>query len=212
LNESIVDLLEEIRVLKDKLKLRFRVEQENLHCNIDGNRIDFEQHIKETHRQQKIGLFLWFRTSKFFNVISAPIIYSMILPIALLDLFLSIYQALCFRLYGIKRVKRSDYMIIDRQHLIYLNIVERFNCVYCGYANGVLSFAREILARSEQYWCPIKHAEKLIDPHDRYVDFISFGESENYHANLAEYRQALVKENEKTLKTMEVNKEGFPDK
>ena len=69
-------------------------------------------------------------------------------------------QAICFRSYRIPRVRRMDYIRLDRSQLAYLNWVETLNCLYCGYANGVAAYVREIAGRTEQYWCPIKHALK----------------------------------------------------
>jgi hypothetical protein len=43
----------------------------------------------------------------------------------------------------------------DRRKLAYLNAIEKLNC---DYANGILTYAREIASRTEQFWCPIKHA------------------------------------------------------
>jgi hypothetical protein len=59
-------------------------------------------------------------------------------------------------------------VVIDRHRLGYLNPVQKLNCVFCGYGNGVIAYAREITARTEQYWCPIKHALKVKGSHDRY--------------------------------------------
>ena len=75
--------------------------------------------------------------------------------------------------------------------LSYLNAIERLNCVYCGYANGLIGFVREIASRTEQYWCPIKHAHKRLDPHRRYARFADFGDSENYQAYLEQMREGL---------------------
>ena len=41
-------------------------------------------------------------------VLTAPVIYAGILPFALLDLFVGIYQAVCFPIYGIAKVKRGE--------------------------------------------------------------------------------------------------------
>jgi hypothetical protein len=43
-------------------------------------------------------------------------------------------------------------MIFDRTHLAYLNLVEKINCAYCSYGNGLAAYLREIAARTEQYW------------------------------------------------------------
>ncbi|MFT4580172.1 MAG: hypothetical protein ACI9UO_003027 [Nitrospinales bacterium] len=83
------------------------------------------------------------------------------LAVLFLDLVMSIYQRICFPVYGIPKVRRGDYIVIDRQYLSYLNITEQLNCIYCGYFNGVMGYTREIAGQTEQYWCPIKHARKI---------------------------------------------------
>ena len=92
--------------------------------------------------------------------------------------------------------------------LAYLNLFEKFNCIYCGYGNGVLSYAREISARTEQYWCPVKHARRVKNPHDRYASFIGYGEAEDFHTRLEEQRiraQASASEQRISPKTGDPN-------
>jgi hypothetical protein len=115
----------------------------------------------------------------------------MIVPFLLLDVFLTVYQAICFPLYRIPKVQRSDYLVVDRHNLGYLNIIERMNCVYCGYADGLLTYARQILSRTEMYWCPIKHARQVLDPHRRYAKFADFGVGENYAAHVTAMREQV---------------------
>jgi hypothetical protein len=52
----------------------------------------------------------------------------------------------------------------------------------------------EILARTEQYFCPIKHAHKILGTHARYNRFLDYGEAEAYEAKLEAFRVALGKE------------------
>ena len=125
------------------------------------------------------------------HVLTAPVIYSLILPFALLDLGVTLYQLICFPVYRVPRVRRADYLVIDRQHLSYLNLIEKINCVYCGYGNGVVAYAREVGARTEQYWCPIKHARRNADAHHLSSDFPDYGDAEAYHQRLAGLRKAL---------------------
>lgn len=113
-------------------------------------------------------------------ILSAPLIYSLIIPFALLDLWVSVYQALCFPVYGVDRVARGSFFQLDRAKLPYLNAVEKLNCQFCAYANGVIGFVREVAARTEQYWCPIKHAEPPTDPHSRYDGFSAYGAGADY--------------------------------
>ncbi|RYE40873.1 MAG: hypothetical protein EOP21_09245, partial [Hyphomicrobiales bacterium] len=108
----------------------------------------------------------------------------------------TMYQAICFRAYRIPPVRRADHIFQDRNQLAYLNWVEALNCRYCGYANGVIGYIREIAGRTEQYWCPIKHALKISDPHHRYYHFLEYGDAEGYGARLEQFRQALRDEYE----------------
>ena len=125
------------------------------------------------------------------TVLTAPVIYSLILPLALIDLWASAYQAICFRAYRLPRVPRRDYMIFDREALAYLNWIERLNCGFCEYANGVAAYVSEIASRTEQYWCPIKHALKVTSPHQRYQAFVEFGDADGYRNRLGRLRANL---------------------
>jgi hypothetical protein len=114
----------------------------------------------------------------------------------LLDLFLWIYQSICFPVYHIPKVKRSEYLALDRGDLPYLNLVEKLNCGYCGYANGLASYFREITARTEQYWCPIKHARRIQAAHNRYPTFFEYGDAESYRLGLERLRASLAEADE----------------
>ena len=112
-------------------------------------------------------------------VLTSPLIYLMVIPFAL-DLFITTYQAICFPVYGVPRVARTDYIGFDRGHLAHLNVLERFNCFYCSYANGLIACVREIAARTEQSCCPIRHAQRLRSPHSCYPHFLDYGDAGTY--------------------------------
>ena len=95
------------------------------------------------------------------------------------------------RLSSIPRVRRLDYLVNDRHRLAYLNNIEKLNCAYCGYANGVVAYAREILSRTEEYWCPIRHAHHVLDAHDRYPGFYPYGDAQGYQQGLEDKRDVL---------------------
>lgn len=123
-------------------------------------------------------------------LLGAPIIYSMIFPALLLDLFLLLYQGIFFWLVRIPRVRRKDHFCYDRRHLSYLNGLEKLNCLYCSYFNGLMSFAREIAGRTERYFCPIKNAQRRHDPHTQYDVFFEYLDGENYrkkHQDLRDF-------------------------
>ena len=152
---------------------------------------DFERDLRKAHKRLKQSIPAYLRESHPLNVVSAPIIYSVIAPIELLDLWASFYQWACFPLFRIRRVRRRDYIVIDRHKLAYLNGIERFNCVYCGYVNGVFAYVREITGRTETYWCPIRHARKPHDTHDHYDDFVAYGDAAGYKRRLPVLRRGL---------------------
>jgi hypothetical protein len=102
----------------------------------------------------------------------------MIIPAVILDLFLFLFQQTCFRLYWIPLVKRGEFLSTERKHLDYLNWIEKINCLYCSYVNGMFSYAVEVWGRTEKYWCPIKHARKLKTIHDWQKHFADYGDAE----------------------------------
>jgi hypothetical protein len=106
-----------------------------------------------------------------------------------MDVVAEIYQFIYFPIYGIPKVRRQDYIVIDRSQLRYLNPMEHFNCVYCGYVNGLLAYVQEIAGRTEQYWCTIKHAMSLETRHSRYQHFLDYGDEEEYRKRIEQVRR-----------------------
>ncbi|MFD2173917.1 hypothetical protein [Rhodobacter lacus] len=154
-------------------------------------RIEFDQGVRDAHRLARVRLWQFLRRTRPMVVLTAPFIYAVFIPFVLLDLFVSLYQAICFPVYGIPKVKRREHVVIDRQMLAYLNLVQKINCVYCGYGNGVISYVREVAARTEQYWCPIKHARRVKGVHPYYGNFCDFGDAEGFREQTPKLRRAL---------------------
>ena len=194
MNDPIQQLLEQITALEDDLRKALGEQQSTVFFQIKGKRIEFEQSIKQTHRRLKQNFFRWLVTNRPQNLITGPIIYSMIIPLLVTDVFVSFYQMTCFPIYGIKKVRRADYIFFDRQQLHYLNFIEKFHCTYCAYGSGMISYVSEIIARTEQYFCPIKHARKILGTHKRYAQFLEYGIADNYQTKLEAYRRALGKD------------------
>lgn len=193
MNKKIRDLLDQISALEDDLRETVRQQEASALFQIKGKQIEFEASVREAHLRLKNGFFCWLVTNRPLNLITGPIIYSMIVPLLLLDLCVSFYQATCFPIYQISKVRRGDYIVFDRQQLEYLNFIEKFHCTYCAYANGLMAYMSEIVGRTEEYFCPIKHARKVLGNHSRYARFLAFGEAADYAVNLEQYRAALAK-------------------
>ena len=193
MNDNVRRLVAEIHALDDELRTALYEQKTRALFDLNGNSIRFTPDAEAEHRRMHVGLFSWLRSSDLSNVLSAPVVYALIVPIAFYDLCLTLYQAVCFRLYRLPRVDRSRYIAIDRRHLRYLNSMEKLNCTYCGYANGLLAYAAEISARTEQYWCPIKHAHKLLGVHKRYAKFLDYGDAAGYQNELEDLREEMRK-------------------
>jgi hypothetical protein len=193
MNDRIRNLLAQLEAAEKDLEKALQERQVHLNFSIKGKRVEFEKSVKQAHKQAKVGVIKWLGNRPI-NLLTAPIIYGMVLPMLLLDACISLYQAICFPVYKISKVKRGDYMIFDRHHLSYLNIVEKSHCIYCSYANGLLAYATEIIARTEQYFCPIKHARKMMGRHARYASFAAYGDAEDYQTKLEKFRADLAQE------------------
>ncbi len=197
MNAKITELVDKIARLENQLLDEFRKQEEKFEYKLEGTRIEFEARVLEAHQKFRVAILPWLGNATLRNAISAPFIYSMIVPLAFMDLAVTLYQHICFRLYDITRVRRSDYIVLDRHQLAYLNGIEKFNCIYCGYGNGVIAYTREIISRTEQYWCPIKHARRVVGTHQRYNNFVAFGDAEGYQAQRLPLRDALREDENK---------------
>lgn len=191
MDNRIRNLLDQISALEDELRSVLHEQEERLLYRLDGKRVEFETKVRATHRKLKRSVLRWIVTDRPQNFITGPVIYALAIPLAFLDLWVTLFQATCFPIYRIEKVRRGDYIVFDRGFLEYLNWFERFHCTYCEYANGLLAYAVEIAARTEQYFCPIKHARKVLGSHTRSVRFLAYGEAAEYHGKLEEFRRAL---------------------
>lgn len=191
MNDRIRELLTRMSALEDELRIALQEHEQQAAYRIRGKRVEFEESVKAAHRRLQTSFIYWVFKDRPLNLLTGPVIYSMIAPLLLLDLCVTLYQLICFRVYRIARVRRADYFVYDRRHLGYLNFIERFHCAYCSYANGLLAYATEIVARTEQYFCPIKHARKVLGQHVRHERFLDYGDAADYPARLEAFRQAM---------------------
>jgi hypothetical protein len=188
MESRIRDLLHQIGALEDELRTALHARESRVLFTIRGKRVEFEAGVHELHSRLKRNVLRRVMTDRPQNFITGPVIYAMAIPLAILDFFVTLYQASCFPIYGIAKVRRADYIVFDRHQLGYLNWFERFHCEYCAYATGLIAYAGEITARTEQYFCPIKHARKILGTHARHERFLAYGDSADYHAKLEAFR------------------------
>lgn len=184
-------LLGEISHLEKELVRENLRKEEEFHYKFHREKVRFMDEAKMRHRKLRLRLHRYLLRSRWLVLLTAPVIWVCLIPLLLVDLAVSFYQAICFPIYGIPKVRRHDYLAFDRHHLGYLNAIEKVNCEYCSYANGILAYFTEVAARTEQYWCPIKHAHGAKSAHSRYRKFVDYGDGEKYRQNLDEVRRAF---------------------
>ena len=187
------DTFREIRSRMDELEQQLRQElaakQEEFRYTVEKKKVRFSREVQEAHRALVTRWTAYAYESGVFKVLTIPIIWFALIPAMFLDVFVMLYQLICFPVYGIPMVRRSDYIVIDRHKLKYLNWVEKCNCMYCGYFNGLMGYLREIAGRTEQYWCPIRHSRLPKSTHSRYDRFVDYGDAEGYRRELRDIRK-----------------------
>ncbi len=188
MSNRLDELLREIRDLEAHVQEEMKRKEAQLQYEIRRGKVVFQREVAELHCKLSGPLLRYVLTAPPLTLITAPVVYLMIVPALLLDAALWLYQAICLTVYRIPKVRRADHIVLDRHHLRYLNAIERLNCDFCSYFNGLASYAVEIGARTEQYWCPIKHASGRHNRHSRYHLFADYGDAEAYRTRLEELR------------------------
>jgi len=208
MDTKLQSLIEAIKKLEQELTQEFHKKEDEFSYKIQGKKIRFDQEIRRQHKLLATRISRYLKDAELQNILTIPFIWACLIPALLLDAFVSLFQAVCFPIYKIPKVKRSSYIVIDRHALSYLNAIEKLNCMYCGYFNGLIAYIREIAGRTEQYWCPIKHARRASGFHSRYSRFLEYGDAEGYRQELDKVRHAFedlqtVEEDEKPAERRE---------
>ncbi len=193
MNPNIREFLDRIRQLEADIEQEVQHRRQQFQADFEARKVRFENEVLAQQRRFRQGVWHYVFTAEWRSVLSVPFIYPVLLPLLLLDFFVTLYQWVCFPLYRIPRVRRSDYFVYDRTHLAYLNWLEKINCAYCSYGNGLAAYVREVVGLTEQYWCPIKHARRVLQAHPYYHGFVDYGDAESYRAQQALLREQLQK-------------------
>lgn len=182
-------IIEQIKSLERDLYDELQHMQTRFSYKIEEGKVYFEEQTRRYHQTLATGLRTYLFQSSVLKIVTAPFIWACLFPALLLDGVVSLYQAICFPVYRIPKVRRRDYIRLDRHRLSYLNAIEKINCLYCGYFNGLMAYVSEIAARTEQHWCPIKHAYRQRALHNRYAKFFEYGDAAAYKEKRIAVRQ-----------------------
>ncbi|MGR3527545.1 MAG: hypothetical protein ACU0CT_16265 [Paracoccaceae bacterium] len=185
-------ILARIRDLQEQLDAEFDRRREAFLYRLDNGRVIFDAEARRRQREMRVRLSDFLRNTRPMVVLTSPLIYSLIIPFVALDLMVTLYQRICFPIYRIQPVRRADFIRIDRHHLQYLNALQKLNCVYCGYCNGVIAYVQEVGGRTEAYWCPIKHAARVGAQHRYYAQFVDYGDAAGFQDGLEVNRARIA--------------------
>ena len=105
--------VEHIQEAEHELALEAAAQQRRWHYRMHRGRVWFDHEAREAQRRLKQGIlqFLW--QGSFFNLVTAPAIYSLLVPRLVLDAWVTPYQWTCFPIYGVARVRRRRYGVFD---------------------------------------------------------------------------------------------------
>lgn len=185
-SNKVQDIIEAIKSLEKELLLEVQKKEAEFFYTIKKKKVYFDEETRNKHKKLSTKIHTYLIESSPWSIIVVPIIWFCIVPAIFMDFVVSIYQMICFTVYDIPKVKRKDYIVFDHQSLGYLNIIEKINCLYCSYFNGIIAYVQEIAARTEQHWCPIKHARKLKSIHSRYHKYLDYGDHTEFKKRFEE--------------------------
>jgi hypothetical protein len=116
MNQRIAQIIERIRQPEAELEAEFARRRMELAFTVKGHVVHFELPVLMRHRKLKASLSRYILGARPLLILTTPIIYSLLLPLVRLDLFVSLYHLVCFPIFGIAGVRRSHYMVMDRRH------------------------------------------------------------------------------------------------
>lgn len=188
MNDKIREIIDEIEAMKIKLGEEIDKQESHISYEIQNGYVRFEKEVLDRQRVNMKNLLSWLREVPLLHFLTAPLIYAMVIPAIIFDVVLFVYQQIAFRVFKFQFIKRSDYLHFDHHYLGYLNPIEKLNCLYCSYFNGLMLYASAIAGRTELYFCPIKHAKKVVSEHKYYKEFLFYGDENDYQEKLKELR------------------------
>lgn len=189
---TIQEILAKIEALNNDLREEYDRLLEKYGFSFQEKKVIFLEEFRKKNKKFRIPLWRPITSTNFRQLLAVPFILGMIIPAVILDIGITIYQAIAFPLYRIPKVKRSDYIIYERRFLDYLNLQHKLQCLYCSYVNGLFAYAVEIAARTERYWCPLKAAHKPVFSHGWYKDFADYWNPEEWKDKFGDEEKAFI--------------------
>jgi hypothetical protein len=123
--DSLRDLMERMKALQNAVESELEEKRKEFRYTIEKRKVVFEADVRLRQKQFKVGLGAFLKETRFLTLLTAPFIYGVIVPLVLLDLVASVYQFVCFPVYGIGKVRRKDYIFLAKAELRLLRLWQR---------------------------------------------------------------------------------------
>jgi hypothetical protein len=115
MSEKIDALLERMRGLEKEIVRELQRKEMEFFYEVRLGKVRFTQEARARHKQMVKRFTTYIRDSRAMIVFTSPVIWACLVPILILDLTMKLYQAICFPIYGIPKVKRRDSSRFNRQ-------------------------------------------------------------------------------------------------
>jgi len=109
MNTRVDRFVSRIRLLEDELASEHEAQRQRWHYRLDRGRVWFDREVQLAHRRFKQSIPAFIAQGSVRNLLTAPIIYTLIVPLLVLDVWITLYQWMCFPIYGIAVVSRPSY-------------------------------------------------------------------------------------------------------
>src|ERR1700754_1594768 len=89
-------LTEKLRSVEAEIEVEMAKRREEMRFHVVNRKIVFEHEASQVHREIKTSAMRYLIDVGPLVILVAPVIWSLIIPMMLLDLSLMVYQAICF--------------------------------------------------------------------------------------------------------------------
>jgi len=107
MDNRIEEIAAQIKILEDELMLELRKKQDEFFYTLEDKKVKFQENVIKEGRSKIISSIRYLSSFPVLAVFTIPFIWSMMLPALLVDIFVTIYQSVCFPIYKIPKVKRK---------------------------------------------------------------------------------------------------------
>jgi hypothetical protein len=94
MTSQLDELTAKLRSVEAEIEVELTKRREELRFRLENRRIVFEKEVLRIHRELKIRASRYLIDANPLMILSAPVIYSLLVPIALVDVWVMAYQAI----------------------------------------------------------------------------------------------------------------------